>query len=171
MLKEKIQSDMKEAMKAGNAVKRMVLSLVQSAVKNKELEKRAKFSKAPSSLSGEAGVEANKLEELSRMSDEEVVDVILSESKKRKESIESYEKAGRDELAKKEKDELAILMEYLPEQISEDEIRSEVKKAIEGTGAKDIKEMGKVLGVLMPRVKGRVDGQTVSRIVKEELSI
>lgn len=171
MLKEKIQSDMKEAMKSGNAVKRMVLSLVQSAVKNKELEKRAKFSKVRLTDSGEAGVEAYKLEELSRMSDEEVVDVILSEAKKRKESIESYEKAGRDELAKKEKDELAILMEYLPEQMSEDEIRSEAKKAIEGTGAKDIKEMGKVLGVLMPKVKGHADGQTVSRIVKEELSI
>lgn len=161
MLKEKIQLDMKEAMKSGNAVKRMVLSLLQSAVKNKELEKRAKFSKI--------GSEANKLEELSRMSDEEVMDVILSEAKKRKESIESYKKAGRDELAKKEKDELAILMEYLPEPMSEDEIKSEVKKAIEETGAKDIKEMGKVLGVLMPKVKGRADGQTVSRIVKDEL--
>lgn len=161
MLKEKIQLDMKEAMKSGNAVKRMVLSLLQSAVKNKELEKRAKFSKI--------GSEANKLEELSRMSDEEVMDVILSEAKKRKESIESYKKAGRDELAKKEKDELVILMEYLPEPMSEDEIKSEVKKAIEETGAKDIKEMGKVLGVLMPKVKGRADGQTVSRIVKDEL--
>lgn len=161
MLKEKIQLDMKEAMKSGNAVKRMVLSLLQSAVKNKELEKRAKFSKI--------GSEANKLEELSRMSDEEVIDVILSEAKKRKESIESYKKAGRDELSKKEKDELAILMEYLPEPMSEDEIKSEVKKAIEETGAKDIKEMGKVLGVLMPKVKGRADGQTVSRIVKDEL--
>ena len=163
MLKEKIQSDMKEAMKSGDANKRMVLSLLKSAIKNKELEKRAKFSKA--------GSEANKLEELSRMSDEEVMDVILSESKKRKESIESYEKGGRDELAKKEKDELAILMEYLPEQMSEDEIRLEAKKAIEGTKAKDIKEMGKVLGVLMPKVKYRADSQTVSRIVKEELSI
>lgn len=161
MLKEKIQLDMKEAMKSGNAVKRMVLSLLQSAVKNKELEKRAKFSKI--------GSEANKFEELSRMSDEEVMDVILSEAKKRKESIESYKKAGRDELAKKEKDELVILMEYLPEPMSEDEIKSEVKKAIEETGAKDIKEMGKVLGVLMPKVKGRADGQTVSRIVKDEL--
>src|SRR3989344_479531 len=159
MLKESLQQDMKEAMKSGNAVKRMVLSLVQSAVKNKELEKRAKFSKA--------GASADKLEELSRMSDEEIMDVILSEAKKRKESIESYEKAGRDELAKKEKDELAILMEYLPEQMSEDEIREEVKKAIEATGAKDIKEMGKVLGVLMSKIKGRADGQTVSRIVKE----
>ena len=145
MLKEKLQNDMKEAMKAGDALRRMVLSLVLSAVKNKEIEKR------------------------SELTDEEIIDAISSEVKKRKESIESYEKGGREELAQKERDELNVLMEYMPEQMSEDEIRTEAKKAIAETGAKEIKEMGKVLGVLMPNLKGRADGQTVSRIVKEEL--
>ncbi|OGN02106.1 MAG: hypothetical protein A2655_00065 [Candidatus Yanofskybacteria bacterium RIFCSPHIGHO2_01_FULL_43_42] len=162
MLKEKIQQNMKEAMKAGDAVRRLVLSLLQSAIKNKELEKRSKLSKT--------GADADKLEELSLLSDEEIIDVISSEVKKRKESIESYENAGREELARKERDELAILMEYMPEQMSEDEIREEAKKAIAEIGAKDIKEMGKVLGALMPKLKGRADGQTVSKIVKEELS-
>lgn len=151
MLKEKLQAEMKEAMKAGNATKRMVLSLVQSAIKNRELQKRAK---------------SGQTEELN---DEEVLEVIASEVKKRKESVESYEKGGRDELAQKERDELNILMGYLPEQMSEEEIKVEVKKAVAETGAKDIKEMGKVLGTLMPRLKGRADGTTVSRIVKEEL--
>src|SRR3989344_4078215 len=145
MLKEKLQNDMKEAMKAGDALRRMALSLVLSAVKNKEIEKRSK------------------------LTDEEIIDAISSEVKKRKESIESYEKGGREELAQKERDELNVLMEYMPEQMSEDEIRTEAKKAIAETGAKEIKEMGKVLGVLMPNLKGRADGQTVSRIVKEEL--
>ena len=145
MLKEKLQNDMKEAMKAGDALRRMVLSLVLSAVKNKEIEKRSK------------------------LTHEEIIDAISSEVKKRKESIESYEKGGREELAQKERDELKVLMEYMPEQMSEDEIRTEAKKAIAETGAKEIKEMGKVLGVLMPNLKGRADGQTVSRIVKEEL--
>ena len=145
MLKEKLQNDMKEAMKAGDALRRMVLSLVLSAVKNKEIEKRSK------------------------LTDEEIIDAISYEVKKRKESIESYEKGGREELAQKERDELKVLMEYMPEQMSEDEIRTEAKKAIAETGAKEIKEMGKVLGVLMPNLKGRADGQTVSRIVKEEL--
>ena len=145
MLKEKLQNDMKEAMKAGDALRRMVLSLVLSAVKNKEIEKRSK------------------------LTDEEIIDAISSEVKKRKESIESYEKGGREELAQKERDELKVLMEYMPEQMSEDEIRTEAKKAIAETGAKEIKEMGKVLGVLMPNLKGRADGQTVSRVVKEEL--
>ena len=161
MLKEKLQNDMKEAMKTGDATRRMVLSLLQSAIKNKELGKRSKLSKL--------GTDAAKFEELSMLSDEEIMDVISSEAKKRKESIESYEKGGREELAQKERNELNILMEYMPEQISENEIRIEAKKAIAKTGAKDIKEMGKVLGALMPKMKGKADGQTVSRIVREEI--
>ena len=152
MLKDKIQADAKEAMKAGDAVKRLVLSLLQSAIKNKELQKRAKSGKA---------------EELN---DDEIMEVISSEAKKRKESIESYEKGGRNEMAQKERDELNILMTYMPEQISEDEIRAEAKKAIGEIGAKEIKETGKVLSFLMPKLKGRADGGLVSRIVKEELS-
>ena len=151
MLKDKLSEDIKNALKTGDAMKRMVLGLLQSAIKNKELQKRAK---------------SGKEEELN---DEEVLDVIVSETKKRKESIESYEKGGRDELAQKERDELAILMGYMPEQISEDGIRIEVKKAIAETGADNIKEMGKVLGILMPRLRGRADGQTVSRVTKEEI--
>ena len=152
MFKEKLQNDMKEAMKAGDALRRMVLSLVLSAVKNKEIEKR------------------------SELTDEEIIDAISSEVKKRKESIESYEKGGREELAQKERDELNVLMEYMPEPMSEDEIRTEAKKAIaeirstSSGQAVGPKEMGKVLGVLMPRIKGRAEGQTVSRVVKEELS-
>lgn len=153
---------MKDAMKSGNAVKRMVLSLVSSAIKNKELEKRTKLSKSSADI--------GKLDELSKLTDEEVFDVISSEVKKRKESIESYEKGGREELAQKERDELNILMEYMPEQMSEDEIKEEVKKAIANTGAKDTKEMGKVLGAVMPKLKGKADGVLVSRVVKEELS-
>ena len=152
MLKQRISDDIKNALKSGDVVKRLVLSLLQSAIKNKELQKRAK---------------SGQVEELS---DEEITDVISSEVKKRKESIESYEKGGRDEMARKERDELNILMTYMPEQISEDEIRIEAKKAIQETGAKDIKEMGKVLGVLMPKLKGRADGSVVSKIVREELS-
>lgn len=157
LLKEKINEDIKNALKTGNSVKRMVLSMVLSAIKNKELQKRAKLGKA---------------EELN---DQEVLDAISSEVKKRKESIESYEKAGREELAQKERDEQNILMEYMPEQMSEDEIRTEAKKVIRqlANSANPLaggKEMGKVLGTLMPRLKGRADGQTVSRIVKEELS-
>ena len=124
----------------------MVLGMVIAAVKNKEIEKR------------------------SELGDEEIVAVIASEIKKRRDAVAQYEKGGRPELAEQEKQEMDILMGYMPEQMPEEQIREEVKRAIAETGAKDIKEMGKVLQVLMPKVKGKADGQLVSQIVKEELS-
>jgi len=133
-------------MKAGDAVKRLVLSLVLSAIKNKEIEKR------------------------SELTDEDIVGVIRSEVKKRKESIEIYEKAGREELAQKERDELTMLMEYMPEQMEVGDVRLEVRKTIKELGASELKDMGKVIGFVMAKLKGKADGQTVSRIVKEELS-
>lgn len=145
---------MKEAMKSGDAVKRMVLSLLQSAIKNKELQKRAK---------------SGKVEELN---DEEIMGVIAFEAKKRKESVESYEKGGREELAQKERDELSILMEYMPEQMPEDEIREVVRQTIKEMAlpAGALAKAGQVLSVLMPKLKGRADGTVVSKIVKEELA-
>lgn len=162
MLKEKLQNDVKDALKSGNAQKRMVLSLVLSAIKSRELEKRTKLSKTESDTS--------KLEESSKLNDEEIIEVLSSEIKKRKEAIEQYQKGGREELAQKERNELNILLTYMPEQMSEGEVREEVKKAVSLTGASGIKDMGKVIGAVMVKVKGKADGQMVNRIVKEELS-
>src|SRR3989338_9255288 len=111
----------------------MVLSLVLSAIKSKELDKRGKLSKT--------GTDVSKLEEESKLNNDEVLEVIASEVKKRKEAIDQYQKGRREELAQKERDELNILMGYMPKQMSEDEIRNEVKKVIVEVGAKDIKEM------------------------------
>jgi len=160
MLKEKIQADVKEALKAGDSKKRTVLNSLLSAIKNRELEKRSKFSKTGAT---------NDLENASLINDEEAVEVISSEIKKRKEAIETYAQAGRPELAAQEQEELAVLMQYMPEQISDDAIRTEVKTAIETVHPQGPKDMGKVIGAVMPKVKGRADGQAVSRIVKEEL--
>ena len=146
MLKEKLQQDVKDALKSGDSKKRMVLGMVLAAIKNKEIEKR------------------------SELSDDDVISVIASEIKKRKDAIEQYEKGGRPELAEQERKEAEMLMAYMPQQMSEDEVRGEVKKAIAETGAKDMKEMGKVIGAVMAKVKGKADGQMVSRLVKEELS-
>ncbi len=162
MLKEKLSSDVKEALKSGNSEKRMVLSLVLSAIKTRELEKRTKLSKSQP--------DATKLEEESKINDEEIIEVLSSEMKKRRDSIEQYEKGGRPELAAKEKAEIDILMTYMPEQMSEDDIRAEVRKAISQTGASSPKDMGKVIGAVMAKVKGKADGQLVSKLVKEELS-
>jgi len=151
MLKQKLTEDFKESLKSGDAKRRLVIGMVLNSVKNRELQKRAK---------------SGNIEELN---DDEVLEVVASEVKKRKESIESFKAGGREEMAQSEKEELNILMVYMPEQMSEEQIREEARKAIAETGAKDIKEMGKVLGVLMPKVKGKADGTLVSRIVKEEL--
>ncbi len=161
MLKDKLQQDMKDALKSGDAQKRMTLGMVLSAVKGRELDKRSKLSKS--------GIEIANLEEQSKLNDEEIIEVLSSEIKKRKEAIEQFQKGGREELAQKEMEELSMLMEYMPAQMSEAEVMAEVKKAIAETGASGPKDMGKVIGAVMARVKGKADGQLVSKLVKDEL--
>ena len=98
-----------------------------------------------------------------------MLEVISSEVKKHKESISGFEKGERQDLVEKEKRELEILQKYLPEQISEEEIKEIAKEAIQETGAKEIKDMGKVMADIMPKIKGRADGSQASKIVKELL--
>lgn len=102
--------------------------------------------------------------------DEEIEQkILLSAAKKRKDAIEMYEKADRQELADKEKQELAIIQEFLPKQLSEDEIKEIVKKIVEDTGASSMKDMGRVMGASMKELKGKADGNQVQAIVKELL--
>lgn len=162
MLKNRLQQDIKEALKSGNAEKRMVLGLVISAVKLRELDKRNKLSKIET--------ETSKLEDMSQLSDDEILEVLLSEIKKRNDSVDQYKKGGRPELAQKESKEIEILKVYMPEQMSEDAIREEVKRTISQTNASGPRDMGKVIGAVMAKIKGKAEGQIVSRIVKEELS-
>ncbi|MCK6462365.1 MAG: GatB/YqeY domain-containing protein [Candidatus Pacebacteria bacterium] len=159
-LKEKIKADFKEAFKAKEEVKLSVLKMVNAAIGNAEIEKRAKIIKSGGEAT-EAAVSLN---------DEEVLRVVSREIKKRKDSIEIYEKAGRAELAEREKAEASVLSAYMPEQLGESEVRELAKKSVEQSGAKGEKEIGKVMAILMPQVKGKADGATVTRIVKELLS-
>ena len=161
LLKDKLMADVKEALKSGNSQKRMTLGMVLSAVKGKELDKRGRLSKTD--------IETAKLEEASKLTDEEIIEVLSSEIKKRKEAIDQYEKAGRPELAQQEKEELVMLMEYMPEQMSDEAVMAEVKNSISEIGASGPKDMGKVIGSVMAKVKGRADGNLVSKLVKEEL--
>src|SRR3989338_8442923 len=140
MLKEKLQQEMKDALKSGDSQKRTLLGMVLSVIKNKEIEKR------------------------SELTDEDVISVISSEIKKRKDAVEQFEKGGRPELAQGERKEAEILMAYMPEQMSEEDIRNEIKKTITKTGIKDVKEIGKLIGAVMAKVKGKADGQLVSRL-------
>lgn len=150
MIKDKIQQDLKEAMLAKSEEKLSVIRMLKSAIQYYEIQK------------GGAGYSA---------SDEDVIDVVGREIKKRKESIDLYEKGNRQELADKEKRELDILNKYMPEQLSEEEIKKLVDKAMTQTGATSMQDMGKVMGLLSPQIKGKADGGMVSSIVKERLGV
>jgi uncharacterized protein len=148
MTKSDLQNELKQAMLAKDTVMTSVLRMLISAIGYHEIQK------------GGAGYEA---------SEEDVESVIQKEAKKIKDSIEQYKSAGREELVEKESKELSILQAYLPEQMGEDEIRKLVAEAIAQTGASAPSDMGKVMGALMPKTKGKADGAIVSKIVKEKL--
>lgn len=149
MLKQKIQDDLKAAMLARDEHRLSAIRMLKSALQYYEIQK------------GGAGYEAT---------DEDVLDVIGKEIKKRKESIELYKKGGRDASAASEQKEVDILSSYLPEQMSEVQVRILVEEAVKQTGATTFADMGKVMGALMPKVKGKADGTLVSNLVREELS-
>jgi uncharacterized protein len=147
-LKEMIFSDLKEALKSGDNFKRDTLRLLSSFMKNTEIEKKKK----------EEG-----------LNDEETVEMIKKSIKQRKDSVEQYEKGGRNDLADKERKELEILSAYLPAQLDEEKIREEVGKIITETGAGSQKDFGKVMGMAMKNLKGQADGDIVKKIVEEKL--
>jgi len=148
-LKEKILSDLKDALKSGDNFKRDVLRLLSGAFKNVEIEKKKR----------EEG-----------LNDQEMVEVIKKSIKQRKDSVEQYENGGRQDLADKEKKEIEILSVYLPQQMGEEKVREEIKKVIIETGATSAKDFGKVMGMSMKRVQGQADGDVVKKIVEEEIS-
>lgn len=149
MLKQKLQEELKQSMLSKNVSKTSVIRLLLSAINYYEIQK------------GGAGYEAT---------DEDVLAVIQKEAKQHRDSIEQFKNAGRNELADKETEELEMLQVYLPQQMTEEEIRTLVKEVVNQAGAKTVAEMGKVMGILMPKIKGKADGNLVSKIVRESLS-
>lgn len=145
MLREKIADDMRDAMKAREQTRVAALRMLMAAVKNAEVERRRE------------------------LADDEVLDVVTKEAKRRRESIEAFEKGGRDDLVAKESGELAVLESYLPERLSDDELAALVDAAIAETGAVSPKQMGDVMKALMPKLRGRADGAQVSTLVKSKL--
>ncbi len=148
MLKQQLKDELKQSMLAKDSVKTSVLRMVISVIGYYEIQK------------GGAGYEAT---------DEDVMSVIQKEAKQHKDSIEQFKSAGREELVEKENKELEILGKYMPEQMGEDEVRKLVTEAVAQTGASSPADMGKVMGALMPKTKGKADGGLVSRLVKEQL--
>lgn len=140
-----LNDDIKTAMKSKDKDTLSVLRMLKAAIQNEQI-------KANRDLDGE--------EELT---------VLSREMKQRRDSLSEFEKAGRDDLADKVKVEIAIVEKYMPKQLSEEEIRQIVQTAIDQTGASSPKEFGKVMGAVMPKVKGKADGNQVNAIVKELL--
>ena len=167
-LKEQLKEDLKVSLKERDEVKTGTLRMLMAAITNKEKEalRPASLAQAVRGSEEPSGSRRGKDEELS---DGEMQDVVATEAKKRREASDAFLKGARPELAEKEQQELKILLAYLPEQLTEEQIQELVKKAIQKTGAQDIKDMGKVMGKLAPLVKGRADGAVVSKIVKESL--
>lgn len=146
-LKEQIRTDLTAAMKARDEVRSSTLRMVLTAITNAEV----------------AGKAAREL------SDDEIITVLSSEAKKRREAATAFADGGRPEQAAKEKAEAAVIADYLPAQLSSEEIADIVAKAITQTGASEPREMGKVMGVVTPQVKGRADGGAVAAEVRRQL--
>lgn len=164
MLKQQIQQAVNEAMKSKEELLAGTLRMVLASIISKEKEKRYKISKSESKLA------EKELEEKSALAEEEIIDLLFSEIKKRRDAVALYEKGNRPELADKEKKEIEIIKKYLPEQIPADELRKIVEESIAKTGAKEIKDTGKIMQDLMPKIKGRADNSEISKIIKEILS-
>lgn len=146
-LKERIDADLKDAMRAREELTTSVLRMLKSAVKYKEVEPGAKT-----------------------LEDGGVLQIIGTLIKQRRDSVEQFRSGGRTDLAEKEEREIALLQRYLPQQLSADELLAEVKAAIAATSARGPKDMGAVMKALLPRVSGRAEGKAVSEAVKAQLA-
>jgi len=145
-LRDRIQSDVATAMRSGDALRRDVLRMTQSAAYNVEKRERR------------------------TLSEDDYTAVLAREIKTRRESVEAFRKGAREDLAAKEEAEIAILSEYLPKQLTEDEIQALVDEAVAATGATSARDMGKVMGWLSPKTRGRADGKRVSELVARALA-
>ncbi len=145
-LKEQLQSDVKDAMRQRDEVRRDTLRLVLSSLHNAEIDARKE------------------------LDDDGVLGVLNKEAKQRRESIEEFRKGGREEKAVEEEAELEVISSYLPEALSRDDILAAAKEVVEETGASGMKDIGKVMSPLMERLQGRADGREANEIVRELLS-
>ncbi len=145
-IKQQLNKDLADAMRAGETDKRDVLRMLTAAIKQVEVD------------------------EQKELTDQEVTDVLTKQAKQRRESIADYEKAGRPELAKVEEAELAVIESYLPKMMSRDEIAALASAVIADVGAQGPQAMGQVMGKLMPQVKGKADGRLVNEVVRELLA-
>lgn len=158
MLKDKINDDFKAAFKERRDAEVSVLKMLKAALLNKQKDKEYQTNRAGKDIA------------LAALTDEDAIEVVVAEVKKMRDSLALFIQGGRQDLVGQAKGEIEILLRYLPAQLGEDEIKKLVAEAVAQTGAANIKDMGKVMAQLMPKVKGKSDSALVSRLVKEALS-
>ncbi|MBU5455498.1 hypothetical protein EDD65_102115 [Keratinibaculum paraultunense] len=144
-LKKKLMEDFKISMKNKETIRKNTITMVRAAIKQKEVDERK------------------------QLGDEEIIDIISKQLKEKKNAIEDFKRGERQDLVELTQKEMDILLEYLPEQLTEEKIEEIVVKTIDEIGAETMKDMGLVMKSVMPKVKGRADGNTVSEIVKKHL--
>ncbi len=149
-LKEQIGEDIKTAMKAKDKIRLQTVRGIKKAILDKEVELRPKG--------------------LDSLTPEQEIELLSQQAKQRRDSIEQFTNAGREELAEKEAQELAIIETYLPEQVSDEEIASIIDRIIADSGASTMKDLGKVMGPAMKELKGKADGKKIQELVKSKLS-
>ena len=145
-LRERLHDDTTAAMRSGDSLRRDVLRMVQNSIYNIEKAKHV------------------------TLAEDEVLGVVTREVKTRRESVDAFRKGGREDLAAKEEAEIAILSGYLPQQLTDDELRALVDEAVAATGAASARDLGRVMGWLSPRIRGRADGKVASGLVAQALA-
>ena len=146
-LKKQLLTDLKAAMKAKDKVRKSTITLIRAAILQEEKDKQ-----------------------IDNLQDSDIEAIISKQYKQRKDSLKEFEKAGRDDLIEQTKAEMAIIEDYLPKQLSQEEIGAIVEDTIQEIGAESMKDMGKVMKAIMPKVKGKADGKVVNQIVREKLN-
>jgi len=145
-LRDQIPEDLKTALRGKKSLDLSVLRMLQAAIKNREIDNRGE------------------------LNDEEIVQVVSSEIKKRRDAIEEFTKVSREDAAEAEQLEINVLMKYMPEQLSEEEVASKVLELVAGSGAAGIKDLGIAMKVVMPALKGKADGKLINKYVREQLA-
>lgn len=144
-LKEKLQEDLKSSMRNKDIVRKSVVTLIRASIKQYEVDNRVE------------------------LGDEEIIDIISKQLKQRNDALEEFAKANREDLVKETESEIEVLKEYLPQQLSEEELNEIVKSTISEVGATSMKDMGKIMAAIKPKTKGRADGKLINKLVKANL--
>ncbi len=145
-LRDQIPEDLKTALRGKKSLDLSVLRMLQAAIKNREIDNKGE------------------------LNDEEIVQVVSSEIKKRRDAIEEFTKVSREDAAETEQLEINVLMKYMPEQLSDEEVASKVQELVAGSGAAGLKDLGIAMKVVMPALKGKADGKLINKYVREQLA-